>query len=66
MPLTKAHDLRQFAAEELDQRVAALRKELFELIQKREVGQLDRPHRMRQVRREIAQIRTVRGGKKTA
>ena len=65
MPLVKAKDLRQNAAEELGQRVVALRKELFELTQKREVGQLDRPHRMRQIRREIAQIKTVRNEKKS-
>jgi large subunit ribosomal protein L29 len=65
MPLAKAKDLRQYAAEELTQKVAALRKELFELTQKREVGQLDRPHRMRQIRREIAQIMTVKNEKKS-
>ncbi len=65
MSLAKAKDLRQFANDELTQRAAALRKELFELTQKREVGQLDRPHRMRQIRREIAQIMTVKGEKKS-
>lgn len=65
MPLVKASEIRQHAADELTQKVAALRKELFELTQKREVGQLDRPHRMRQIRREIAQIMTVRNEKKS-
>ena len=65
MPLVKAKDIRQQSADELTQKVAALRKELFELTQKREVGQLDRPHRMRQIRREIAQIMTVRNEKKS-
>lgn len=65
MPLVKARDLRQQAADELTQKVAVLRKELFELTQKREVGQLDRPHRMRQIRREIAQIMTVKNEKKS-
>lgn len=65
MPLVKARDIRQQSAEELVQKVAALRKELFELTQKREVGQLDRPHRMRQIRREIAQIMTVKNEKKS-
>lgn len=65
MPLVKATDLRQHSSEELTQKAAALRKELFELTQKREVGQLDRPHRMRQIRREIAQIMTVKNEKKS-
>jgi large subunit ribosomal protein L29 len=65
MSLVKAADLRQHSSEELTQKTAALRKELFELTQKREVGQLDRPHRMRQIRREIAQIMTVKNEKKS-
>lgn len=65
MSLVKARDIRQQSAEELTQKAAALKKELFELTQKREVGQLDRPHRMRQIRREIAQIMTVKNEKKS-
>ncbi len=47
--------------DELSQRLARLRKEYFELNQKKEVGQLDRPHRFRHIRREIGQIMTVAG-----
>lgn len=65
MSLVKAKDLRQHSPQELTQKASALRKELFELTQKREVGQLDRPHRMRQIRREIAQIMTVKNEKKS-
>jgi large subunit ribosomal protein L29 len=65
MALVKAKDLRQHSAEELTQKTVSLRKELFELTQKREVGQLDRPHRMRQIRREIAQIQTVKNEKRS-
>ncbi len=65
MPLVKANDLRQQDKGELTQKIVSLRKELFELTQKREVGQLDRPHRMRQIRREIAQIMTVKNEKKS-
>ena len=66
MVLVKAKDLRQHTAEELAERVQKLRKEHFDLIQKDEVGQLDRPHRLRQIRREIAQILTVLGEKKSS
>ncbi len=59
MALLKAKDLRQHSSDELGSRISNLRKEHFELIQKNMVGQLDRPHRLRQIRREIAQILTV-------
>lgn len=66
MALVKASDLRQHTGEELQERIVKLRKEHFDLVQKEEVGQLDRPHRLRQIRREIAQILTVLGEKKAS
>ena len=65
MALVKAKDLRQHTNEELKERVQALRKEHYELVQKKEVGQLDRPHRLRQIRREVAQILTLLNEKQT-
>jgi len=62
--LPKAKDLRQLSEEELTERMEALRKEFFELTQKKEVGQVDRPHRFGHIRREIAQIGTVLSEKK--
>lgn len=59
MALVKANDLRQHSAEELLTRVKALRKEHFELEQKNAIGQLDRPHRLKQIRLEIAKCLTV-------
>jgi large subunit ribosomal protein L29 len=59
MPLIKAKELRELGEDELRQRVERLRKELFDLRQQKEVGQLDRPHRISAVRREIAQVFTV-------
>jgi len=59
MTLTKARDIRQHTVEELEMRVQNLRREHYELVQKKEVGQLDRPHRMRQIRREVSQIMTI-------
>ena len=66
MALPKAKDLRQLGAEDLKERLEKLRKESFELIQKREVGQLDRPSRFRHIRHEIAQIMTVLNEKQKA
>lgn len=55
----KAKQLRELSVDELTERAKRLRKEYFELIQKREIGQLDRPHQFRHIRRETAQILTV-------
>lgn len=66
MSLVKAKELREFSQDELNQRLTRLRKEYFELLQKKEVGQLDRPHRFRHIRREIGQILTVTGEKQQA
>ncbi len=65
MSLVKAKELREFSQDELNQRLTRLRKEYYELLQKKEVGQLDRPHRFRHIRREIGQILTVTGEKQT-
>lgn len=59
MPLTKASDIRELSTEELAERLKKLRQENFALLQKKEVGQLDRPSRFSHIRREIAQIMTV-------
>lgn len=66
MALVKAKELRELSRDELRGRHERLQKEFFDLVQKREVGQLDRPHRFRLIRREIAQILTVMSGKAQA
>lgn len=64
MSLVRARELRQLSPDELTQRLGHLRREYFELAQKKGVGQLDRPHRFGHIRREIAQIMTVLGEQK--
>lgn len=59
MPAVKAKELRELSDAELKERLAKLRKENFELLQKKEIGQLDRPHRFRHIRREISQLLTL-------
>lgn len=60
MTLPKARDLRNLSAEELNQKTAALEKELHELRQKKITGQLDKPHRFKQLRRQVAQVNTIK------
>lgn len=63
MPLVKAKQLRELGADDLIQRLDRLRKEQYELGLKKDIGQLDRPHRFRHIRREIAQIMAALGEK---
>jgi len=60
MTRAKVSDLRNLSVPELDQKKNALEKELFELEQMKVTGQLDKPHRFKAVRRQIAQINTLK------
>jgi len=55
----KAEELRDLTSEELAQKVADLKEELFNLRFQMATGQLDNPMRLRAVRRDIARVRTV-------
>lgn len=57
----KASDLRSKSAAELKELVEGLRKELFQLEMQKYTSQLDKPHRIREVRRDIARALTVAG-----
>jgi len=55
----KAEELRDLTSEELAQKVADLKEELFNLRFQMATGQLYNPMRLRAVRRDIARVRTV-------
>ncbi|MFL0796029.1 MAG: 50S ribosomal protein L29 [Cellvibrionaceae bacterium] len=54
-----AAELREKSVEELKQELLAQLKEQFELRMKQTTGQLNQTHLLRQVRRNIARIKTV-------
>jgi len=56
---SKATELRALSAEELDQKLAEAREELFNLRFQGATGQLENHGRLRAVRRDIARIYTV-------
>ncbi len=60
MSKLKVNDLRALSAQELDQKIIAIEKELHDLRQKRITGQLDKPHLFKRSRRQIAQVLTVK------
>ena len=55
----KVEDLRNKSAQELQEELLALRKEQFNLRMQLATGQLAQTHRMQQVRRNIARVKTV-------
>ncbi len=55
----KAKDVRDFSANELDVRLEELKEELFNLRFQLATGQLDNPMRIRDVRKNIARVKTV-------
>ncbi|MBO6563021.1 MULTISPECIES: 50S ribosomal protein L29 [Nisaea] len=61
-----ATDLRAKTADELKTSLVDLKKEAFNLRFQRANGQLENTARMRQVRREIARIKTILHGQASA
>ena len=57
--MTTASELRELADDELNQKLAENKEELFNLRFQIVTGQLDDPRRIKAVKREIARILTV-------
>ncbi|TFF20618.1 50S ribosomal protein L29 [Jiella endophytica] len=55
----KASDVRSMTQDELTDELAKLKKEQFNLRFQRATGQLENTARVRQVRRDIARIKTI-------
>ena len=62
----KAADLRVMTLDQLGDELMKLKKERFNLRFQRASGQLENTARVRQVRRDIARIKTVAQGKRAA
>ncbi len=61
-----AQDLRTKTPDQLKEQLLELRRERFNLRFQRANGQLENTDRMRQVRREIAKVKTIMGEKTRA
>ena len=55
----KKEDLKELGAEELAQKLHSLKLELFDLRMQRADGKLTQPHRVKQVRRDVARVLTL-------
>ena len=55
----KAKEIRELSAEELNQKLASLKEELFNLRFQHAAGQLENPTRIKDVKKSIARIKTI-------
>ncbi len=55
----KAKETRELTSQELNQKLDTLKSELFNLRFQLATGQLENPMRIRQVRKDIARIKTI-------
>ena len=62
----KPDDLRHMTVDQLDDELLKLKKERFNLRFQRATGQLENTSRVREVRRDIARIRTIARQKRAA
>ena len=62
----KAEDLRAKTPDELSDQLASLKKEQFNLRFQMATGQLEKTARIREVRRDIARVKTVAAQKRAA
>jgi large subunit ribosomal protein L29 len=62
----KAEDLRAKTPDELTDQLASLKKEQFNLRFQMATGQLEKTARIREVRRDIARVKTVAAQKRAA
>ncbi len=62
----KATDVRAMSADELSDKLLELKKEQFNLRFQEATGQLEKTARVRQVRRDIARVKTIMAESKSA
>ena len=55
----KANDIREMSAEELNAKLKELKSELFNLRFQHAINQLDNPHKIADVKKDIARVMTV-------
>ncbi|MDO8602348.1 MAG: 50S ribosomal protein L29 [Candidatus Omnitrophota bacterium] len=57
--MLKASDLRSISRQELEDKIVALKKALFEMVSKKETGRIEKPSDIKDTRRDIARIKTI-------
>lgn len=60
----KAKEIRELSAEEIGKKLRDIREELLNLNIRKATGNVENPARIRQLRRDIARLETVKAQKK--
>ncbi len=55
----KASEIRELSREEKQRKVTQLKEELFNLRFQHETGQLENPQKLKQIKRDIARLKTI-------
>lgn len=55
----KASEIKDLTPQERVEKIEALKEELFNFRFQKEIGQLENPQRMKQIKRDIARVKTV-------
>ena len=55
----KANEIRKMSAEQLNEKLTGLKKDLFYLRMQHATNQLDNPLKIRETKRDIARVKTV-------
>lgn len=59
MPLPKVEEIRDLKDQELNDRIVATKKELFQLRFQKATRQLEKPHQFKHLRHRLAQLMTI-------
>ena len=55
----KSSEINELSPEEMQRKISDLKEELFNLRFQHEIGQLENPQKMKQIKRDIARIYTI-------
>ena len=57
--MIKANELRNMTADEIRLKIESLKKELFNLRTEAKAGRIEKPHKINEIRKDIARCETV-------
>jgi len=57
--MIKANELRNMTADEIAQKVEALKKDLFGMRTEAKAGRIEKPHKIKEAKKDIARCETV-------
>ncbi len=55
----KTNEIRKLSTEEINKKIAELKEELFNLRMKQATGNLENPARIRELRKNVARLKTI-------